>query len=74
MEVHPTSRVHTEHGNLRVVWRTRVGPGLGWTLPLTSRRWRMRRREKEGAERSPIGEKEKSCCLAATCQWTAKQK
>jgi len=49
-EVRPTTRKQTEQGYIGFVGRIGTGPGLGWTLPLASRRRRIRRRVK-GSEK-----------------------
>jgi len=45
IEVCPTSRERMEHVNLGLVGRTTAGPGLGWMLPLASKRRRRDKRE-----------------------------
>jgi len=41
-EIRPTSREQTEQGYMGFVGRTGTGPGFGWTLPLASRRRKIR--------------------------------
>jgi len=55
-EVRPTSREQTEQEYMGFVGRTGAGPGLGWTLPLASRRRRIRR-QVENKEKVERGEK-----------------
>jgi len=61
-EVRPTSREKTEQGYMGFVGKTGVGPGLGWRLPLASRRRSIRRQvrvvsglgsDRKGTKESP---------------------
>jgi len=58
----------TEQGNLGFVGRTGAGLGLAWTLPLASRRRKIRRQDK-GESKIKSGRKEREDS-PSNCDWS----